>query len=92
MLVAHLLRVVMSSDKNKMTVRNIAIVFSPTLGIPAGLFTLLLAEFPVIFAWKSDDPSRELLAQTAPTSRPSVAGYNNSTTSQKYEEDIPESK
>ena len=32
-----------------MTVRNIAIVFSPTLGVPAGLFTLMMAEYPTIF-------------------------------------------
>jgi hypothetical protein len=41
-----------------MTVRNVSIVFSPTLGVPAGLFTLLLAEFSSIFLWKPMDPSR----------------------------------
>lgn len=32
-----------------MTVRNIGIVFSPTLGIPAGVFSLFMAEFDYIF-------------------------------------------
>jgi hypothetical protein len=57
-LLGHLLSVVKHSDKNKMTVRNISIVFSPTLGIPAGLFTLMLAEFSIIFSWKCHDASR----------------------------------
>ncbi|CAG8535523.1 11714_t:CDS:2 [Racocetra fulgida] len=34
-LTGHLIRIVQNSDINKMTVRNIGIVFSPTLGIPA---------------------------------------------------------
>jgi hypothetical protein len=41
-----------------MTVRNISIVFSPTLGIPAGIFTLMLAEFSMIFVWGSHDVKR----------------------------------
>ena len=32
-----------------MTVRNVGIVFSPTLGIPAGVFSLMLSEFPRVF-------------------------------------------
>lgn len=66
-LLAHLLRIVQKSDLNKMTVRNISIVFSPTLGLPAGLFTLLLAEFSTIFVWKPMDPKRgtEVLASPA---------------------------
>ena len=86
-LVAHLLRVVMSSDKNKMTVRNIAIVFSPTLGIPAGLFTILLAEFPIIFAWKTDDTSRELIAQRN-VQRPSISGSKSTTSVQPKFNDL----
>jgi RalA-binding protein 1 len=48
-IIAHLIRVVQNSEKNKMNVRNISIVFSPTLGIPAGIFTLMMAEFPTVF-------------------------------------------
>lgn len=52
-LTAHLIRVVQNSDTNKMTVRNMGIVFSPTLGIPAGIFSLFLSEFDYIF-WTND--------------------------------------
>ncbi|KAI9303136.1 hypothetical protein BJ944DRAFT_183857 [Cunninghamella echinulata] len=48
-LTAHLLRIVQNSDVNKMTLRNIGIVFSPTLGIPTGIFSLFLCEFDYIF-------------------------------------------
>ncbi|CAG8438031.1 9851_t:CDS:2 [Funneliformis caledonium] len=48
-LTGHLIRIVQNSDINKMTVRNIGIVFSPTLGIPAGVFSLFMAEFDYIF-------------------------------------------
>ncbi|CAG8591466.1 6547_t:CDS:2 [Ambispora gerdemannii] len=48
-LTGHLIRVVQNSDINKMTVRNIGIVYSPTLGIPAGVFSLFMAEFEYIF-------------------------------------------
>jgi RalA-binding protein 1 len=37
-----------------MTVRNIGIVFSPTLGIPASVFSLFMAEFEYIFFIDSD--------------------------------------
>jgi hypothetical protein len=33
-----------------MNLRNLGIVFSPTLAIPAPLFSLLLAEFDLVFA------------------------------------------
>ena len=32
-----------------MNMRNVGIVFSPTLGIPAGVFSLMLAEFNRVF-------------------------------------------
>jgi len=48
-LTGHLIRIVQNASINKMTVRNIGIVFSPTLGIPAGVFSLFMAEFDYIF-------------------------------------------
>ena len=48
-LLGHLIRVVKHCDQNKMNVRNISIVFSPTLGIPAGTFTLMMAEYFTLF-------------------------------------------
>ena len=47
-----------------MTMRNVGIVFSPTLGIPAGVFSLMLAEFNRVFnvdddASQAEDPVDE---------------------------------
>jgi RalA-binding protein 1 len=41
---AHLINVVKNEKVNKMSLRNIGIVFSPTLNIPAPLFSLMLME------------------------------------------------
>ncbi|KAG8882576.1 hypothetical protein FRB97_008085 [Tulasnella sp. 331] len=48
-LTSHLILVVQNSHINKMTMRNVGIVFSPTLGIPAGVFSLMLGEFEQVF-------------------------------------------
>jgi hypothetical protein len=48
-LCSHLIKVIELSDVNKMTMRNVGIVFSPTLGIPGGVFALFLTEFDWIF-------------------------------------------
>ncbi|KAG0049748.1 hypothetical protein BGZ83_005431 [Gryganskiella cystojenkinii] len=48
-LTAHLIEIVDNADVNKMTARNVGIVFSPTLGIPAGVFSLLMSDFDQIF-------------------------------------------
>ncbi|KAF9951758.1 hypothetical protein BGZ72_006782 [Mortierella alpina] len=48
-LTAHLIEIVDNADVNKMTARNVGIVFSPTLGIPAGVFALLMSDFDQIF-------------------------------------------
>ncbi|KAK3813432.1 MAG: RhoGAP-domain-containing protein [Benniella sp.] len=48
-LTAHLIEIVDNSDVNKMTARNVGIVFSPTLGISAGVFALLMSDFDQIF-------------------------------------------
>jgi len=48
-LTAHLILIVQNQNVNKMTMRNVGIVFSPTLGIPAGVFSLLLGEFNQVF-------------------------------------------
>ncbi|KAG0052722.1 hypothetical protein BGZ83_002191 [Gryganskiella cystojenkinii] len=51
-LTAHLIEIVENADVNKMTARNVGIVFSPTLGIPAGVFSLLMSDFDHIFDTK----------------------------------------
>ncbi|KAJ2575328.1 Rho GTPase activating protein [Coemansia sp. RSA 1807] len=53
-LTAHLIRIVQRASTNRMTLRNIGIVFSPSLGIPVGVFSLLMIEFEYIF-WVNDD-------------------------------------
>lgn len=53
-LTAHLIRVVQHSDINKMTVRNVSIVFSPTLGVPAMIFNLFMSEFEYVFCTTED--------------------------------------
>ncbi|THU88684.1 RhoGAP-domain-containing protein [Dendrothele bispora CBS 962.96] len=54
-LTAHLILIVQNSAVNKMTMRNVGIVFSPTLGIPAGVFSLMLGEFNRVFNVDVDD-------------------------------------
>jgi RalA-binding protein 1 len=53
-LTAHLILIVQNSNANKMTMRNVGIVFSPTLGIPAGVFSLMLGEFNRVFNVDAD--------------------------------------
>jgi len=54
-LTAHLILIVQNSNVNKMTMRNVGIVFSPTLGIPAGVFSLMLGEFNRVFNVDNND-------------------------------------
>jgi RalA-binding protein 1 len=68
-LTAHLILIVQNSGINKMTMRNVGIVFSPTLGIPAGVFSLMLGEFNRVFnvddkgAADYDDPEERRNSQ-----------------------------
>ncbi|KAL4996856.1 hypothetical protein BDV10DRAFT_171299 [Aspergillus recurvatus] len=48
-LVQFLIVIVNNSDVNKMTVRNVGIVFAPTLNIPAPVFSLFLTNYDEIF-------------------------------------------
>ncbi|CCC08593.1 hypothetical protein SMACR_05949 [Sordaria macrospora] len=48
-LIAFLIKIINHADSNKMTVRNVAIVFSPTLNIPAPVFALFLQNYEAIF-------------------------------------------
>ncbi|KAI3639143.1 hypothetical protein MIR68_002673 [Amoeboaphelidium protococcarum] len=53
-LIAHLINIVQHSDVNKMTARNVGIVFAPTMHVPAGVFMLMMADFEFIF-WVNSD-------------------------------------
>ncbi|RMZ82835.1 hypothetical protein DV737_g1910, partial [Chaetothyriales sp. CBS 132003] len=57
----YLLEVVQNADRNKMTVKNVGIVFSPTLNIPAPVFSMFLTEFDAIFDRRRSDDVRESL-------------------------------
>lgn len=46
---AFLIDIINNSEVNKMSVRNVGIVFSPTLNIPAPVFAMFLTEFDAIF-------------------------------------------
>lgn len=48
-LIAFLIKIINNADRNKMTVRNVGIVFSPTLTIPAPVFALFLQNYETIF-------------------------------------------
>ena len=69
-LTAHLILIVQNANINKMTMRNVGIVFSPTLGIPAGVFSLMLAEFNRVFNVDAtdDEPTLEDGSGLDPTS------------------------
>ncbi|KAI0203948.1 hypothetical protein F4808DRAFT_393804 [Astrocystis sublimbata] len=54
-LIAFLIKIINHSDMNKMTVRNVGIVFSPTLNIPAPVFALLLQNYQGIFGIEPDE-------------------------------------
>ena len=47
---AHLCLIAQNAEVTKMNLRNLGIVFSVNLSIPAPLFTLLLTEFDLVFA------------------------------------------
>lgn len=49
----YLIEIVNNADRNKMTVRNMGIVFSPTLNIPAPVFGMFLTDFEAIFGNES---------------------------------------
>ncbi len=48
-LIAFLIKISKHSDVNRMTTRNIGIVFAPTLNIPAPVFTMFLLNYEGIF-------------------------------------------
>ncbi|RKF53910.1 hypothetical protein OnM2_101001 [Erysiphe neolycopersici] len=53
-LASFLTKIIDNSDVNKMTIRNVGIVFSPTLNIPATIFSLFLQQYSKIFGVEPD--------------------------------------
>jgi RalA-binding protein 1 len=72
-LTAHLILIVQNANVNKMTMRNVGIVFSPTLGIPAGVFSLMLAEFNRVFNVNDDANEAESAAVEKGSAIPRVS-------------------
>lgn len=54
-LIAFLIKIINNADMNKMTVRNVGIVFSPTLNIPAPVFAMLLQNYEGIFGIEPEE-------------------------------------
>jgi RalA-binding protein 1 len=54
-LIAFLIKIINNSDMNKMTVRNVGIVFSPTLNIPAPVFAMFLQNYEGIFGIEPEE-------------------------------------
>ncbi|KAH7132075.1 hypothetical protein B0J11DRAFT_428616 [Dendryphion nanum] len=66
---SFLIEIVDNAGQNKMTVRNVGIVFAPTLNIPAPLISMFLTDFPDIFGLPVDEtnsPIREIHVSTPP--------------------------
>ena len=64
----YLLEVVNNSDKNKMSMRNVGIVFSPTLNIPAPVFSMFLSDFDAIFGdGEAEEPGTGTQEVTLPS-------------------------
>jgi RalA-binding protein 1 len=61
---SFLINIINHSDQNKMTVRNVGIVFSPTLNIPAPVFALFLQQYDGIFAQEPDDHDQHTVEVT----------------------------
>ncbi|KAI5814829.1 hypothetical protein BZA77DRAFT_294720 [Pyronema omphalodes] len=66
----HLLRIVDNAAINKMTIRNVGIVFSPTLNIPAQVFSMFLHEYRYIFFRDGEAPPPEPPRIEAPPGSP----------------------
>jgi RalA-binding protein 1 len=66
-----LINIINHADTNKMTVRNVGIVFSPTLNIPAPVFALFLQQYDSIFEQEPERRSSPVeVTVTAPSLSP----------------------
>ncbi|CAK7562429.1 MAG: Rho GTPase activating protein [Sporothrix epigloea] len=81
-LISFLIRIINNSDRNKMTARNVGIVFSPTLNIPASVFALLLQHYESVFGIKPEDYElpTSVSDEPTPTRRPSLSSMSTATT------------
>ncbi|OIW34431.1 RhoGAP-domain-containing protein, partial [Coniochaeta ligniaria NRRL 30616] len=75
-LIAFLIKIINHQDSNKMTVRNVGIVFSPTLNIPAPVFAMFLQNYEGIFG--IDPTEYELPTPIDQERRPSIPSERSS--------------
>ncbi|MCJ1478012.1 hypothetical protein MMC13_006687 [Lambiella insularis] len=68
---AFLISIVNKSNVNKMSVRNVGIVFSPTLNIPAPVISAFLTDFDAIFAAEPEMTAEQAVAQAIEVKAPS---------------------
>lgn len=84
---SFLINIINHADTNKMTVRNVGIVFSPTLNIPAPVFALFLQQYDGIFGQAPDDHGTPVeVTVTAPPLSPEDI---RSPRRQKFAQDLP---
>ncbi|KZL64849.1 RhoGAP domain-containing protein [Colletotrichum tofieldiae] len=79
-LIAFLIKIINNADMNKMTVRNVGIVFSPTLNIPAPVFAMLLQNYFGIFGLEPEEyelPSSFAEAESGRERSGSLPSMNN---------------
>ncbi|CAK7205903.1 Rho GTPase activating protein [Sporothrix eucalyptigena] len=80
-LIAFLIRIINNADRNKMTVRNVGIVFSPTLNIPAPVFALLLQNYEAVFGIEPEEYELPSPVSDGPQNRrPSLSSMSTGTT------------
>ena len=85
----HLKRIVRRAQENKMTIRNgiiisiyftyelVGIVFSPTLNIPAPVFSLFVTEYEVVFDEPDDTPVTDTASPAITTEAASYTASND---------------
>jgi RalA-binding protein 1 len=79
-LLAFLIKIINNADMNKMTVRNVGIVFSPTLNIPAPVFAIFLQNYEAVFGMEPED--YEL---PSPASEAETHGYGDAGHAPRFE-------
>ena len=80
-----LINIINHADTNKMTVRNVGIVFSPTLNIPAPVFALFLQQYDGIFDQEPDSHEHATVEVTV-TAPPLTPEDIRSPRRQKFQE------
>ncbi|KAG9238604.1 hypothetical protein BJ875DRAFT_33430 [Amylocarpus encephaloides] len=83
-----LINIINHADTNKMTVRNVGIVFSPTLNIPAPVFALFLQQYEGIFGEDPGDHNGSPVEVTV-SAPPLTPDDIRSPRRQKFQQDLP---